>query len=102
MSKSMFVLGGMASALLLASVGPPAASELAVPEGPAYAAPLNCGPCGCLTVRYVYHRRLESTYGLSFDPRNYDQTVPHYFLGPVRGYPRYLVNGVPVHRPCWY
>ena len=101
MAKSMCALGGMVGALLLTSVDPPAASELAVPKYPAYAATVNCGPCGCLTVTYVYHRQLESTYGLSFDPRNYDQTVPHYFSGPVRRYPRYFVYGVPVHRSCW-
>jgi len=35
-----------------------------------------CGPCGCLHVSYVYHRELRSTYGLSFDPRDFDQTEP--------------------------
>lgn len=101
MSRSMCALGGMIGALLLASVHPLAAAELTVPKGPAYAAPANCGPCGCLTVTYVYHRQLESTYGLSFDPRNYDQAVPHYYMGPVRRYPRYFVDGVPVHGSCW-
>jgi hypothetical protein len=48
-----------------------------------------CGPCGCLHVSYDYHRELRSTYGLSFDPRNFDQTQPYYVLGPVRAYPRY-------------
>ena len=60
-----------------------------------YAAPC-CGPCGCLHVSYVYHRELRSTYGLSFDPRNFDQTEPHYHFGRVQAYPRYWVGGEPV------
>jgi hypothetical protein len=50
-----------------------------------------CGPCGCLHVSYVHHRELRSTYGLSYDPRNYDGTEPHYFFGPMRAYQRYWV-----------
>jgi hypothetical protein len=60
-----------------------------------YTAPY-CGPCGCLHVSYVYHRELRSTYGLSFDPRNFDQTQPYYHFGRVRAYPRYWVNADPV------
>ena len=60
-----------------------------------YGAPC-CGPCGCLHVGYVYHRELRSTYGLSFDPRNFDQTQPYYHFGPVRAYPRYWVSADPV------
>ena len=60
-----------------------------------YAAPY-CGLCGCLRVSYVYHRELRSTYGLSFDPRNFDQTEPYYHFGPVRAYPRYRVEADPV------
>jgi hypothetical protein len=49
----------------------------------------------------VYHRTLESTYGLGFDPRNYNQTEPHYYFGRVRAFPRYFVDGVPVDPgPC--
>jgi hypothetical protein len=55
-----------------------------------------CGACGCLHVSYVYHRELRSTYGLSFDPRNFDQTEPYYHFGPVRAYPRYWVDADPV------
>ena len=55
-----------------------------------------CGPCGCLHVSYIYHRELRSTYGLSFDPRNFDQTEPYYHFGPVRAYPRYWVDADPV------
>jgi hypothetical protein len=49
----------------------------------------SCGPCGCLRVDFDYHRELRSTYGTGFDPRNYDETQPHYYFGPVRAYPRY-------------
>jgi hypothetical protein len=78
------------------------AADLSVPAavGPA-AGPPRCGPCGCLGVAYVYHRSLESTYGADFDPRNYDTTVPHYYFGRVRAYPRYFVDGVPVQGPCY-
>jgi hypothetical protein len=48
-----------------------------------------CGCCGCLRVTYDYHRELRSTYGTHFDPRNYDQTEPHYYFGRVRAYPQY-------------
>jgi hypothetical protein len=51
----------------------------------------NCGPCGCLEVSYVYHRQLESTYGVGFDPRSFDATEPYYYWGRVRAYPRYRV-----------
>src|SRR6516165_5056613 len=60
-----------------------------------YGAPC-CGPCGCLHISYVYHRELRSTYGLSFDPRNFDQTEPYYHFGRVRAYPRYWVDAEPV------
>src|ERR1700730_10161323 len=45
--------------------------------------------CGRPNVAYVYHRDLRQTYGSHFDPRNYDQTEPHYYFGPVRRYARY-------------
>jgi len=48
-------------------------------------------PCGCLHVSYVFHRELRSTYGLSFDPRNFDQTRPYYYFGALRAYPRYWI-----------
>jgi hypothetical protein len=54
------------------------------------------GPCGCLHVSYVIHRELRSTYGLSFDPRNFDQTEPYYYFGALRAYPRYWVDVGPV------
>jgi hypothetical protein len=55
-----------------------------------------CGACECLYVSYVYHRELRTTYGTGFDPRNFDQTQPYYYFGPVRAYPRYWVNAEPV------
>jgi hypothetical protein len=54
----------------------------------------SCGPCGCLHERRVYHRELRSTYGTGFDPRNFDQTEPRYYLGALRAYPRYWVDAV--------
>jgi hypothetical protein len=48
-----------------------------------------CGCCGCLNVTYDRHRELRTTFGTHFDPRNYDQTEPHYYFGPVRAYPQY-------------
>jgi hypothetical protein len=94
-------LGGImvAGMFLLSPIETLPAAELAMPtaEAPAAVAPAqDCGPCGCLQVTYVYHPELRSTYGLGFDPRNYDQTEPHYYLGPVRPYPHYFVDGVPV------
>jgi len=77
-----FVLAATASL----PAGSARAAELGVP-GPDVQA--ECGPCGCVHVTYDYHRQLQSTYGLGFDPRNFDQTEPYYYLGPVRAYPRY-------------
>jgi hypothetical protein len=71
-------------------------SHPAVPHvHPHHAAPF-CGPCGCLRVSYVYHRELRTTYGLGFDPRNFDQTEPYYHPGAVRAYPRYWVDAGPM------
>jgi hypothetical protein len=98
MSRAMVALGGIVSAMVLALPGPLGAAELLAPAqaAPAYR---DCGPCGCLSVRYVYHRDMQSTYGLRFDPRNYDQTEPHFYFGRMHAYPRYFVDGVPVHAP---
>ena len=80
-----FVLA--AAAGLLASHNAKAA-DLGVPA-PAARAEAECGSCGCVQVTYDYHRELRSTYGLAFDPRNFDQTQPYYYFGPVRAYPRF-------------
>lgn len=93
MSKSM--ISALVAAMALAAavpVLPSSATAAELPLLPPAAAPeraASCGPCGCLHVTYDYHPELRSTYGLSFDPRNYDQTQPHYYWGPVRAYPRY-------------
>jgi hypothetical protein len=72
-----------------------AAAEL-LPPAVAHVRHHYGAPCGCLHVSYVYHRELRSTYGLSFDPRNFDQTEPYYYFGPVRAYARYWVDADPV------
>jgi len=83
------VIGMVATAGVPVAPTSAGAAELLAPPARHHAAALWCGPCGCLHVSYAYHRELRSTYGLSFDPRNFDQTQPYYFLGPVRAYPRY-------------
>jgi len=94
MAKAMIsaLLLGMAAAAVPSLPNSAGAAELLGPP-PVHArhhhAAPWCGPCGCLHVDYDYHRELRSTYGLSFDPRNFDQTQPYYYFGPVRAYPRY-------------
>lgn len=104
MCRSTFALGGLIAALTLTASLPLRAAELAVHAHHGVVRAADCGPCGCLTVRYVYHRYVGSTYGAGFDPRDYDTTEPHFYLGPVRAYPRYFVNGIPVPfgRICHY
>ena len=65
------------------------AAELQLPPPAHVRQVAECGPCGCVNVTYDYHRELRSTYGVSFDPRNFDQTQPYYYFGPVRAYPRF-------------
>jgi len=92
MSKLMIsaLLVSMATAAGAVTLAiPAAAADLAVP---AAQAARWCPRCGCLRVTYVHHRVLGSTYGIAYDPRNYDQTEPHYYYGPVRAYPRYFVE----------
>jgi hypothetical protein len=103
MLRSMLALGGLLGALALVSLGPLRAAEMPVPTDVTQApnlVPNDCGPCGCLSVTYVDHRELRSTYGLNYDPRNYDTTEPQFYFGPVRSYPRYFVDGVPVPGSC--
>ena len=100
MSRPMilaFVLGLSAAGMLEAPVSavaaellPPAVAHVRQPTAAWY------GPCGCLHVSYVFHRKLRYTYGLRFDPRNFDQTEPYYRFGPLRAYPRYWVSAAPV------
>jgi hypothetical protein len=80
------VLGAVFAASM-ASVFPSAAADL--PLAGRGAPQLACGPCGCLRVTFDYHRELQSTYGTGFDPRNYDETQPHYYFGGMRAFPRY-------------
>ena len=67
-----------------------------VPPHRHYAAPAF-DPCGCLHMTYVYHREVRSTYGTGFDPRNFDQTEPYFYLGRTRAYPRYWVSVDPIY-----
>jgi len=92
MSKSLLAL---VAAVAICTFGLPGAMKAAdrelpraKPERHRMAEPY-CGCCGCLRVTNNYHRELRSTYGIQFDPRNYDQTEPHYFFGRVRAYPQY-------------
>jgi hypothetical protein len=100
-TKSLLALGGIVVITLTLS-SPLGATELPMPSinYAGIAPPVYCGPCGCLSVAYNYHPELRSTYGLSFDPRNYDTTQPHYYFGRVRAYPRYYVDGVPTYGSC--
>ena len=88
-----FIVGAITAVVLPAASNSATAADLQV--SPAVAQPQtadSCGPCGCLRVSYDHHRELRSTYGIGFDPRNFDGTVePHYYFGPMRAYPRYWV-----------
>jgi hypothetical protein len=98
MFRAMVALGTSIAAVLATLFGSPVvAADLSVPP---IVAPASVQSYGCLRVTYVHHRSMESTYGLNFDPRNDDQTVPHYYFGRVRAYPRYFVDGVPGPGPC--
>jgi hypothetical protein len=95
MSKPIIFAMLLAAALGMAGPTSAFAAELGVQVRHPHAA-LACGPCSCLHRSYVYHRELRSTYGTEFDPRNYDQTEPHFYLGRTRAYPRYWVSADPV------
>jgi hypothetical protein len=88
---SALVVWIVAAAGVPVALSPANAADLPVPVHARQAARW-CGSCGCLHVSYVHHRELRSTYGVGFDPRNYDQTEPHYYFGPMRAYPRYWVS----------
>jgi hypothetical protein len=104
MSRAILTLGGLLGVIVLANSVPLSAAELPLPQaGAAEArspASIYCGICGCLQVAYVHHREVEATYGLAFDPRNDDQTQPYFYLGRMRAYPRFFVDGVPVPGSC--
>lgn len=88
MSKAMLLAVLFASAM--AVTGSVFAAELSLPTHVRHGRLASaCGPCGCLHVTYVNHRDIRATYGTGFDPRNYDQTQPYFYPGPMRAYPRY-------------
>lgn len=92
---------GMAATASVTAVPIPAAAELAFPARVVHVRHYHdhrlcrCGACGCLHVWYVHHRELHSTYGIGFDPRNFDQTERYYYFGRVQAYPRYWVGADP-------
>jgi hypothetical protein len=89
---AILLAGVFAVAGLMAECDVATAADLPIPVKGARASRW-CGPCGCLHVTYNYHRELLATYGIGFDPRNYDTTEPHYFHAAMRAYPRYWVAG---------
>jgi hypothetical protein len=100
-TKSLFAVGGVVGITVILS-SPLRATELPTPSinHADIGAPVYCGPCGCLGVAYSYHPELRSTYGVGFDPRNYDTTQPHYYFGRMRAYPQYYIDGLATHGTC--
>jgi hypothetical protein len=98
MFRSAIVLLALAGAFTVPSLA--LAADLTVAKAAEASAEPPCGPCGCLTVTYVRHRELRSTYGAGFDPRNFDTAEPHYFFGAMKEYPRYYVDGAPIPHQC--
>jgi hypothetical protein len=88
MTKLRWIL---AAAMLAGTIGSASAGEpwLRRSVGAYPAEYGECGWCGCTAVSYVRHRELRSTYGLRFDPRNFDQTEPYHYYGRMRTYARY-------------
>jgi hypothetical protein len=101
MLRLALMLSALASALAWAP-GLAVAADLSMPRAEAAEASAEppCGPCGCLTVTYVRHRELRSTYGAGFDPRNFDTAEPQFYFGPMKEYPRYYVDGAPIPHQC--
>jgi hypothetical protein len=91
MSRAILALA-KAAGLIALSLSSVDAAEL-VPPVSTSQVQTDCDRCGCLSAAYDYHRELLSSYGLSFDPRSYDTTEPHFYFGRVRAYPRYFVEG---------
>jgi hypothetical protein len=100
MSKMTMAAASVVVLVAGSAAAPGRAADLDVSPrvAPSYVEPY-CGPCGCLRTVYVRHRTLQTTYGAGFDPRNFDTQEPHYYFGPMRSYPRYFVDGVPVGGP---
>jgi hypothetical protein len=102
-TRLLLALGAILATIMLILPISLGATELPTPSHMNNAAirrPVNCGPCGCLYVSYTYHPELRSTYGLGFDPRNYDTTQPHYYLGGMRAFSRYYIDGLPAAGSC--
>jgi hypothetical protein len=82
MSKSVVALAAFVVLGIAALPSPSSAADQDTPKRAKAEhyrpADLSCGCCGCLHVSYDHHRELRSTYGTNIDPRNYDQTEPHY------------------------
>jgi hypothetical protein len=95
MWRATLTAAGIAATVVGSSPQPLAAAGLAWAGAPPPYRRAWCGPCGCVSTVYFYHREVRSTYGLAYDPRNYDATQPRYYLGPIRAYPRYVVGGMP-------
>lgn len=91
----MLTAAEIAATVVALSGQPLDAADLGATGAAAHRSHVRCGPCGCTNVVYVYHREMRSTYGLGYDPRNYDATQPRYYFGPMRAYPRYLAEGLP-------
>ena len=89
MSKPMKALLVGAVMVLGLPAAPIAASAADLQVPPRAVQADLCGPCGCLNVTWDRHRELLSTYGLGFDPRNFDTTQPYFYYGRVRAYPHY-------------
>ncbi len=103
MTKLLLALGAIVVTIMLILPNSLSATELPTPSHMHYAAfsrPVYCGPCGCLSISYTYHPELRSTYGLGFDPRNYDTTQPHYYFGGMRAFPQYYIDGLPAPGSC--
>jgi hypothetical protein len=86
----MMLLAGMVIAITASRVA--LGAELQIPPAShahQYREASSCGPCGCLHVTWTYHRVLLSTYGVGFDPRNFDTTQPFFYYGAVRAYPHF-------------
>jgi hypothetical protein len=100
MMRALLAMGGLVVLHLGSSPYVLQAAELPLPQaqGPVATRSENCGPCGCLQVTYDYHRELRTTYGLNYDPRNFDTAEPYFYFGRVRAYPRYFADGMPLPR----
>jgi hypothetical protein len=97
MSRAALVFAGTLGIIALSFCSATGAAEL-VPPARASQSRAGCGRCGCLNVVYEYHRELLSSYGLNFDPRSYDTTEPHFYVGRMRAFPRYFVDGAVADR----